>query len=118
MRRLRVGAKTARVSFSQPAVARCILSRLLALAAGGLGSCASVGASDVPPAYVATDPYQGMTCERMKSEEEKLNARRSGLAPALFSSMSEQERENRIAQINGELKALSQVSADKCGTRR
>jgi hypothetical protein len=85
---------------------------LLALAAGALAGCESAGFNDVPAATVAPDQYQGLTCERVRAETQKLNAKKSDLAPALFPSISEQEREHQLAEVNGELNALSQASAN------
>ena len=116
MRMLGVGAKIASVLSSQSA-ARFAVPLAFALMASGLAGCAASGLTDIPPANVAPDQYQSMTCERMKSEAGKLNARKADLAPALFPSISEQEREHQLAEINGELKTLSQVSSEKCGTR-
>ena len=118
MRMLLAGGKIARALSPPPAAGRRALSLLLALTASGLASCGSFSLNDVPAANVASDQYQGLTCDRIKSEAQKLNARKTDLAPALFPSISEQERENQLAQINGELNALSRVSADQCGTRR
>ena len=112
---LSVGTKIARIS-SRGAAARFAAPLALALLAGGLTGCASSNLMDVPAAHVAAEPYQDMTCERMKSEA--LSSRKADLAPALFPSISEQERENRLAQINGELKTLSEVSSQKCSTSR
>jgi hypothetical protein len=117
MRMLCVGSKFARV-FTLPAGMRCAASLALALVASGLASCASSGLTDIPAANVASDQYEGMTCERMKSEVQKLNARKADLSPALFPSISEQEWQNQIAQINGQLKTLSLVSSEKCNTHR
>jgi hypothetical protein len=76
------------------------------LAAG----CSSMGVGEVPAANVSPDQYQGLTCERMKTEAQNLNAKKSGLAPVLFPSISEQEREHQISEINGELNALAKAS--------
>ena len=114
---LGVGAKIARKS-SRRAVARFAAPLALALLGGGFAGCASSGLMDVPPAHVAAEPYQNMTCERMKSEAGALNSRKADLAPALFPSISEEEREKRLAQINGELKTLSEVASEKCSTGR
>ena len=112
-----VGPEFARV-FPLPAGTRCAASLALALLASGLASCASSGLTDIPAANVAPDQYQGMTCERMKTEVGKLNARKTDLSPALFPSISEQERQNQLAQINGQLQTLSLVSSEKCNTGR
>ena len=114
---LGVGAKIARIS-SPGAAARFAAPPVLALLGGVLTGCASSGLMDVPPAHVAAEPYQNMTCERMKSEAGALSSRKADLAPALFPSISEEEREKRLAQINGELKTLSEVSSQKCSTSR
>ena len=106
---LGAGAKIARIS-SREAAARFAAPLAFALLGGGLTGCASSNLMDVPAAQVAAEPYQNMTCERMKSKAAALNSRKADLAPALFPSISEQERENRLAQINGELKTLSEVS--------
>ena len=66
----------------------------------------------VPAASVAPDQYQGLTCERMKAETQKLNAKKSDLSPVLFPSISEQEREHQLAEVNGELNALAKASAN------
>jgi hypothetical protein len=118
MRMPGVGSKVSRVSSPLPVAMRCAASLLLVGLASWLASCASSGLADIPPANVAPDQYQSMTCERMKSEAGKLNGRKADLAPALFPSLSEQEREHQIAEINGELKTLSLVSSEKCNTRR
>ena len=107
---LGVGANIARIS--SPGTAARFAAPL------ALTGCASSGLMDVPPAHVAAEPYQNMTCERMKSEAGALNSRKADLAPALFPSISEEEREKRLAQINGELKTLSEVSSQKCSTSR
>jgi predicted small lipoprotein YifL len=114
---LGVGAKIAPI-WSPGAAARFAAPLALALLGGVLTGCASSGLMDVPPAHVAAEPYQNMTCERMKSEAGALNSRKADLAPALFPSISEEEREKRLAQINGELKTLSEVSSQKCSTSR
>jgi predicted small lipoprotein YifL len=114
---LGVGAKIAPIS-SPGAAARFAAPLALALLGGVLTGCASSGLMDVPPAHVAAEPYQNMTCERMKSEAGALSSRKADLAPALFPSISEEEREKRLAQINGELKTLSEVSSQKCSTSR
>jgi hypothetical protein len=85
---------------------------LLVLTAGALAGCESVGLNDVPAANVAPDQYQGLTCERMKAETQKLNAKKSDLSPVLFPSISEQEREHQLAEVNGELNALAKASAN------
>ena len=85
---------------------------LLTLAAGALGGCESVGLNDLPAANVAPDQYQGLTCERMKAETQKLNAKKSDLSPVLFPSISEQEREHQLAEVNGALNALAKASAN------
>lgn len=84
---------------------------LLVLTAGALAGCESVGLNDVPAANVAPDQYQGLTCERMKAETQKLNTK-SDLSPVLFPSISEQEREHQLAEVNGELNALAKASAN------
>jgi hypothetical protein len=111
-------SKVARVSSPLPVAMRRAASLALALLASGLASCASSGLADIAPANVAPDRYQSMTCERMKFEVGRLNGRKADLAPALFPSISEQEREHQIAEINGELKTLSLVSSEKCNTPR
>lgn len=117
MRMLTVGTGNARMSFARTA-ALSTVSLTLVLLATDLGGCANANLTEVPPADVATDQYEGQTCDRLKSEAQTLNARKAELRPALFPSISEEEREHRLAQINGELKTLSLVSAEKCGTRR
>ena len=85
---------------------------LLVLTAGALAGCESVGLNDVPAANLAPDQYQGLTCERMKAETQKLSAKKSDLSPVLFPSISEQEREHQLAEVNGELNALAKASAN------
>ena len=69
-----------------------------------------MGVGEVPAAKVSTDQYQGLTCERMKSETQNLNAKKGELAPVLFPSISEEEREHRLSEINGQLNALAKAS--------
>jgi hypothetical protein len=86
----------------------CARPVLCGLAAG----CSSVGVGEVLAANVSPDQYQGLTCDRMKSETQNLNAKKSELSPALFPSISEQAREHRLAEVNGELNALAKASAN------
>jgi len=116
MRMLSAGSKIARLSPLSAAARRA--GPLLAFVAGALTGCAAAGLTEIPAADVAPDQYQGMTCERIKSEFGKLTAQKANLQPALFSSMSEEERERQMAEVNGELKTLSLVSSEKCGTHR
>jgi hypothetical protein len=83
-----------------------VTAAVCVLAAG----CSSMGVGEAPAANVSPDQYQGLTCERMKTEAQNLNAKKSGLAPVLFPSISEQEREHQISEINGELNALAKAS--------
>jgi hypothetical protein len=69
-----------------------------------------MGVGEIPAANVSPDQYQGLTCDRVRTETQRLNARKSDLAPALFPSISEQEREHQLSQINGELNALAKAS--------
>jgi hypothetical protein len=96
----------------RPAARRRALCLLLALTAGGVAGCESAGFNDVPAANVAPDQYQGLTCDRMRAEALKLNTKKSDLAPALFPSISEGEREHQLAEVNGELNALAKASAN------
>ena len=69
-----------------------------------------MGVGEVPAASVSPDQYQGLTCERMKTEAQNLNAKKGALAPVLFPSISEQDREHQLSEINGELNALAKAS--------
>ena len=44
--------------------------------------------------------------------KKKLNTKKSDLSPVLFPSISEQEREHQLAEVNGELNALAKASAN------
>jgi hypothetical protein len=84
---------------------------LLCLLAAG---CSSVGIGEIPAASVSPDQYQGLTCDRMKAETQRLNAKKGDLAPVLFPSISEENREHQLAEVNGELNALAKAS-ENCG---
>ena len=88
------------------ALAWCFVA-LLCVAVDG---CSSMGVGEIPAANVSSDQYQGLTCDRMKAEAQKLNAKKSDLSPVLFPSISEQDREHQLSEVNGELKALAKAS--------
>jgi len=55
-----------------------------------------------------------MTCERLKSEKAKRLKTLSDLKhPPLFPSGTEEEREKQLARVQGEIKAIGKVQADK-----
>jgi hypothetical protein len=99
-----------RAFFAAPAPARCVACLMCVLASG----CSSMGVGDIPAANVSPDQYQGQTCEHMKAEAQQLNAKKSDLSPVLFPSISEQDREHQLSEVNGELNALAKASAN-CG---
>ena len=45
-----------------------------------------------------------------RSLSQNLNAKKGELAPVLFPSISEQDREHQLSEINGELNALAKAS--------
>ncbi len=120
MRMLGAAGKIVRVTSSRPSLRPRLLGLILGLAAGNLAGCTSSlgGLNDIPPANVSTDHYEGMTCDQVRSMTHSLNAHKADLAPALFSSISEDERQKQLAQVNGELNALAQVEAEKCASAR
>jgi len=50
----------------------------------------------------------------MKTEVQNLDAKKGELAPVLFPSISEQDREHQLSEVNGELNALAKASQN-CG---
>lgn len=119
MRMLGAAEKIVRVTSSRPSLRPRLLALILMLRAGDLAGCtSSFGFNDIPPANVSTDHYEGLTCDQVRSMAQSLNAHKADLAPALFSSISEDGRQKQLAQVNGELNALAQVEAEKCSERR
>ena len=84
----------------------------IALVFGCLAGCSAPWQS-LPPATVATDQYQDMNCDRLKSEKIRLGTQAASLRPSLFPTGGEEQREKDLAKVDGEIVALGKVQADK-----
>jgi hypothetical protein len=81
-----------------------------------LGFCL-VGCStpwqSLPPATVAPDRYQDMSCDRLKSEKVRLGTQAANLSPTLFPTGGEEQRKRDLAKVDGEIVAVGKVQAEK-----
>jgi len=77
-----------------------------------LAGCSSPWQS-LPPATVAPEQYQDMTCDRLKFEKARLTREAGNLSPALFPTGGEEKRKKDLAQVDGEIVAIGKVQADK-----
>ena len=70
--------------------------------------------ANVSPSRLGRDPFEDMTCERLKFEKGKRLKTWSDLKhPPLFPSNTETEREKELTQVQGEIKAIQKVQVDK-----
>jgi len=90
---------------------RCpILPALLVL---GCCGCSFAPWLSMPPAKVADDQYVGMSCDELRSENDRLLAEAVDLRPQL--SPGEDLRKKDFAYVSGEMDALNRVrNAKKC----
>jgi hypothetical protein len=93
-------------------VARGRPTASIALVFGCLAGCSAPWQS-LPPATVATDQYQDMNCERLKSEKIRLGTQAANLSPSLFPTGGEEKRKKDLAKVDGEIVALGKVQTDK-----
>jgi hypothetical protein len=77
-----------------------------------LASCASPW-QGLPPATVASEQYQNMTCDRLKNEKAKLGTEAANLSPTLFPTGGEEKRKMDLAHVDGEIVAIGKVQANK-----
>jgi hypothetical protein len=78
-----------------------------------LSACSS-GTLPPLPAKLGNDPYEDMTCDRLKSERaNRLTTQTDLKQPPLFPSRTEAERKKELAQVQGEIKAIEKVQLDK-----
>ena len=93
-------------------LARGSVTPSVALVCGCLAGCSTPWQS-LPPATVATDQYQDMNCERLKSEKIRLGTQAGTLSPSLFPTGGEEQRKRDLAKVDGEIVALGKVQTDK-----
>ena len=67
----------------------------------------------LPPANVASDPYQNMTCDRLKNEKNRLGTQAANLSPSLFPTGGEEQRKRDLAKVDGEIVAVGKVQVEK-----
>jgi hypothetical protein len=81
-----------------------------------LGFCL-VGCStpwqSLPPATVAPDQYQDMSCDRLKNEKVHLSTQVANLSPTLFPTGGEEQRKRDLAQVDGKIVAVGKVQVEK-----
>jgi hypothetical protein len=69
----------------------------------------------VPPASVPNDQFVGMSCEELRTENDRLLAEAVDLRPQISPGQGEEQREKDVALISGEMDALNRVrTAKKC----
>jgi hypothetical protein len=81
----------------------------IALVFGCLAGCSW---QSLPPATVATDQYQDMNCDRLKSEKIRLVTQAANLSRSLFPTGGEEQRKRHLAEVDGEIVALGKVQTD------
>jgi len=67
----------------------------------------------LPPATVASEQYQDMTCDRLKTEKARLGTEAANLGPSLFPTGGEEQRKKDLAHVDGEIVAIGKVQANK-----
>ena len=67
----------------------------------------------LPPANVAPDQYQDMTCDRLKNEKNRLGTQAANLSPSLFPTGGEEQRKRDLAKVDGEIVAVGKVQVEK-----
>ena len=92
--------------------ARGRVTALIAFALGCLAGCSTPWQS-LPPATVASDQFQDMSCERLKSEKVRLGDQAADLSPSLFPTGGEEQRKRDLAKVDGKIVAIGKVQADK-----
>ena len=70
-----------------------------------LASCASPW-QGLPPATVASEQYQDMTCDRLKNEKAELGTEAADLSPSLFPTGGEEQRKSDLAKVDGKIVAI------------
>ncbi len=74
----------------------------------------STASSNISPARLGSDPFADMTCERLKSEKAKRLKTLAELKhPPLFPSNTQEEREEQLAQVQGDIKAIRGTQVNK-----
>ena len=74
----------------------------------------STAPASVSPSTLGGDPFADMTCDRLKLEMGKRQKTLADLTyPPLFPSNTEEEREKRLTQVQGEIEAIGKVQGDK-----
>ena len=72
-----------------------------------------LSAPTVQPANIGSEQYLGMSCQQLKNEKRRIGTRQTDLAPTLIPVEDEPKRESELSQLNGEIKAIDKVSAEK-----
>ena len=67
----------------------------------------------LPPATVASEQYQDMTCDRLKNEKARLTREAGNLSPSLFPTGGEEKRKADLAQVDGAIVAIGKEQAEK-----
>jgi len=99
-----------------PSLNASFRAMLLTTLGCALTGCANWSAPSVQPANVAPEQYLGMSCQQLKNEKRRIGTRQADLSPTLIPVEDEAKREADLSQLNGEVKAIDKVSADKrCG---
>jgi hypothetical protein len=90
---------------------------IVVISFGAALSCAACSApwQGLPPARVSSQPYEDMTCDRLKFEKAKLTQQAGDLSPSLFPTGGEEKRKADLAQVDGAITAIGKAQADqKC----
>ena len=96
------------VRYSRP------LHAVIALAyAFGVSGCSLWPWQTVPAASVSNDQYIGMSCEELRSENDRLLAEAIDLRPKVAPEQGEEQRKKDVALISGEMDAVNRMRAAK-----
>ena len=90
------------------------LHAAIALAfAFGVSGCSLWPWQTVPAANVSNDQYIGMSCEELRSENDRLLAEAIDLRPKVAPGQGEEQRKKDVALISGEMDAVNRMRAVK-----
>jgi len=79
----------------------------------GVSGCSLWPWQSVPAASVSNDQYIGMSCEELRSENDRLLAEAIDLRPKVAPGQGEEQRKKDVALISGEMDAVNRMRAVK-----
>lgn len=70
-------------------------------------------APEVPALGAAQDEHEGMTCEALNTERDRMLGERDELSKPQLSIKTDAEQQTEVAQLNGRLYAVAKAQFDK-----